>query len=150
MKEISHLKTMWGPKIRRSTELIVPRVTFTGADGSLHNEDWHFQVPYAFRDALDIEYEERKKNKIPYMIWTQGPILDFKVGDMLHEKNGDITIQIQFANPVGWDSVKKEMYEGNVIYEKLRERNGKMEKLEKITCSQVKFLQFLIYGAKDC
>ena len=60
MKELDQLKTMWAPKVKRITTLIVPEITHNGNDYSLNNDSWIFKVPFAFRNALDIKYEERK------------------------------------------------------------------------------------------
>lgn len=82
MELLEHLESMWDSKVKRK----VPTIPIVSYDtelsvGSLSNEDWYFKVPYAFREALDLKYEERKKNKKSYMVWTQGPILSFKDGD---------------------------------------------------------------------
>jgi len=150
MKELEHLRTMWAPKLKRKTKLIVPAVTYSKRVGSLNNEHWEFNVPYAFRDALDIKYEQRMKDKEPYMIWTQGPILNFKEGDSLTTRNGKKVVQIQSANPMGWDDSKNEMCEGSVIYDEFDIDDGKCTKRRRSTCSQMQFLRMLIYGAYDC
>ena len=81
MGELELLKSMWAHKVKRNTKLIVSEVTYDQGKGHLNNDHWHFQVPYAFLDALDLKYEQRMKNKKPYMVWTQGPLLRFKDGD---------------------------------------------------------------------
>jgi len=149
MNEFNLLKSMWGPKIRRKTELIVPQVTYENAVGSLNNESWSFRVPYAFREALDIKYEERKKNKKPYMVWTQGPILSFKEGDLIHSKDGKRSVQVMFANQMGWDTGKDEMYQGNVVYTEYEASGGKLSKIGEHTCTQMQFLQLMIVGEYD-
>lgn len=147
MKELDHLQKMWASKIKRSTDLIVPEVTHEGLNGSLNNEYWFFNVKYAFREALDIKYEERKKNKKPYMVWTQGPILSFKEGDLIHSNDGQRAVQVQFANQMGWDSAKQQMYVGSVSYFEMSVSDGFFNKISEQSCTQMQFLQLLIYGA---
>lgn len=120
MKELEHLRAMWATKVKREIKLIVPEVTHTGQDNSLNNDFWIFKVPFAFRNALDIKYEERKKEKKPYMVWTQGPLLNFKEADLIHSHCGSRAVQVQFATPVSWDSEKDEMYQGRVVLYRVR------------------------------
>ena len=63
MGELELLKSMWAHKVKRNTKLIVSEVTYDQGKGHLNNDHWHFQVPYAFRDALDLKYEQRMKIK---------------------------------------------------------------------------------------
>lgn len=114
--------------------------------GSLNNEHWEYNVPFAFRDTLDIKHEQRMKDKKPYMVWTQGPILSFKKGDLLTARNGRKAVQVQFAKPMGWDASKNEMDEGTVVYDDFNIINGKYIKYRHNTCSQMQFLEMLIYG----
>ncbi|MGL4767464.1 MAG: hypothetical protein ACRCV6_05230 [Formosimonas sp.] len=116
MNELDYLRSMWAAKVKRGTKLIVPKITYIKQNGSLNNNEWAFNVPYAFRDSLDIKYEERKKDKKPYMIWTQGTVLNFKEGDFLQSKDFTRALQVQFSSPMGWDSSKGEMYQGSVLY----------------------------------
>jgi len=146
MQELEHLRSMWKHKIKRKTDLIVSRVTYVNMSGSLNNENWAFQVPYAFRDALDIKYKQRMKNKKPYMVWTQGPILSFKEGDVLTSTDEAKSVQVQFASCMGWDTSKNEMYKGNVGYDKYEITNGIYSEKERVTCTQMQFLKLLIYG----
>lgn len=144
MNDIEHLKSLWAQKIKRSTTLIVPGVTYENNAGSLNNQKWFFVVGYAFRDALDIKYEQRMKNKKPYMVWTQGPIISFKEGDVFHSANSKVILQIKFANPMGWDSTINDMYLGSVTYlEHHQEIN--LEQSDKM-CNQMQFLELLMYG----
>lgn len=149
MNELTLLKSMWAEKIKRKTDLIVPRVTHDGKEGSLNNESWAFTVPYAFRDALNIAYEERKKDKKPYMVWTQGPILSFKEGDLVHSKDGCRAVQISFARPMTWDSAKNAMHQGSVVYSEYVLSGNAYSKLHERSCSQMQFLQLLIQGSYD-
>jgi hypothetical protein len=146
MNELEHLRSMWARKIKRQTDLIVPKVTYDGWEGSLNNESWEFKVTYAFRDALDIKYEERKKSKKTYMLWTQGPILRFKDGDLIHSKDGKRAVQVQFAQPMGWDSTNNEMYQGSVVYSEFAVSGNSLSKTSERSCTQMQFLQLLIHG----
>ena len=143
MNELEHLKSIWAPKIRRQTILIVPEVT----SKSLHNQHWKFDVLFAFRDALDIQFQRRIKNKKPYWVWTQGPILSFKEGDIIKSRDGKQLVQVQFANPMGWDESKNSMNEGSVMFDEFAVNNDQHTKIRRETCSQMQFLELLIYGA---
>lgn len=146
MNELEHLRSLWAPKIKRTPELIVPRVTYDGREGNLCNDSWSFKVSYEFRDALDINYEERRKDKKPYMVWTQGPLLRFKDGDFLHSKDGGRAAKIRFATPMGWDSTNNEMYQGSVVYLRYSLTGNAFSELDEKSCTQMQFLQMLIYG----
>lgn len=104
---------------------------------------------FGFRDALDIKYEERRRNKKPYMIWTQGPILSFKEGDMIHSGDKKRTLQVRYANQMGWDESKSEMNQGSVFYSAYTTSNNEIAKIGDHTCTQMQFLQLLIAGEYD-
>lgn len=114
IKELQHLRSLWKKankietgkpycKVSRATTLIVLEVTYypKEMDGSLNNTNWAYGVPYAFRDALDMEFEQRKKNKKAYMIWTQGPLINFKEGDIIHSQCGKKSVQVHFSMGMG-------------------------------------------------
>ncbi|KDC51040.1 hypothetical protein [Pseudoalteromonas sp. S3431] len=148
---LKHLKTMWpsGDKNKIKRELAAyPSVYYNSAisQGTLNNENWYFSVPYTFRDALDIKYEERKKDKKGYMVWTQGPILKFKMGDNFPSKNSNITIQVQFGDQMGWDGDKSEMYLGSVVFDLFELINKKYIYKQRYQCNQMEFLELLING----
>jgi DNA helicase-2/ATP-dependent DNA helicase PcrA len=147
--ELEHLKSMWSSKIRRKQKLIVPVSRFNDESEFLSGEDWFFNVHFAFRSALDINYIERKKDKKSYMVWIQGPILKFKEGDMLHSSDGTTILQVKNANPMGWDSSLGSMYEGTVLFEVYENINNKIRKLKSYTCTQMVFLEILITGEFD-
>lgn len=146
MKEIEFLKSMWAPKIKRQIELIVAEITYSNNIGSLNNDHWEYIVPYAFREALDIKYEQRTKDKKQYMIWTQGPILRFKEGDYLKSKNGTSAVQVLNANSMGWDTSINQMYEGNVVFDEFEVQGNDRIKIRRSDCTQMQFLEMLIYG----
>jgi hypothetical protein len=147
MQLLEHLESMWAPKIKRKVPTI-PTVKYDVelSVGALDNDDWYFKVPYAFREALDIKYEERKKDKKGYMVWTQGPILSFKDGDSFTDKNGSSALQVKFANPMGWDPDKKQMYQGSIVFDIFEVNGQKYTKINQHSCNQMEFLKILICG----
>jgi len=147
MKELDHLKSMWAPKTKRKTKLIVPGISYSNELGSLKNESWFFDVKYAFRDALDIKYEKRMKDKKPCMVWTQGPILAFGGGDTIHSRDGKRAVQVLFATQMGWDPDKAEMYQGSVAYQEFSVAGHVSVKAGEHTCTQMQFLRLLISGS---
>ncbi len=144
MKEIEHLKTMWSKRSKRSLDLIVDAVVYEDGKGRLVNPHWAYDVTYAFRDALDLKFEERVKEKKPYMTWTQGPLLRFKDSDIIHARNGDSVLRVKYANPMGWDDAEDAMYEGSVIYEEYACRDGVHSLTDEGSRTQVEFLARLI------
>jgi hypothetical protein len=157
MNELEIIKSLW-PKMgidgkmikkNRETSLIVPEITYFGQDGSLNNDSWAFKVTYAFRDALDIKYEERKTKKESYMIWTQGPLLRFKEGDILHSRDGRRAVQVLSAKKMEWDSDKEEIYQGLVVYFEYELSANSFTKVKDRACTQMQFLQLLIDGQYD-
>ena len=150
MHELELLETMWnGPRAERKTELIsVLHLDAEDSVGKIKNDAWIFNVTHAFRDSLDIKYEERKKNKKSYHLWTQGPIISFKQGDFIHSHCGERALQISFSSPMGWDTNKKEMYQGKVTYTEFSIENKKYSEVQEKSCSQMQFLKTLISG--DC
>lgn len=146
--ELEHLKSMWSSKIRKKLDLIVP-VSRLEDESDLSGDDWFFNVHFAFRSALDINYVERKENKKSNMVWIQGPILKFKEGDMLHSRDGATILQVKNANPMGWDSSLGSMYEGTVLFEVYENIDNKIRKLKSYTCTQMGFLEILITGEFD-
>lgn len=149
MKELEHLKSMWASKVNRKTDLIVPKVTYSRLEGSLNNSSWAFSVSFAFRSALDIKYEQRKKNKKAYMVWTQGPLLSFKEGDLIHSQDKLCAVQVRIAKPISWDIEKKEMYEGYLLFDEFKFNNSVLFETKQYTCTQMQFLEILIHGIID-
>lgn len=146
MGELELLKSMWAHKVKRNTKLIVSEVTYDQGKGHLNNDHWHFQVPYAFRDALDLKYEQRMKNKKPYMVWTQGPLLRFKDGDVLTSKCGTKAVQVKYANGMGWDTAVDQMYEGSVVFESFDIKDGSYISSGEKNVTQMQFLNMVIHG----
>ena len=150
MQILEHLESMWASKIKRKT-LTVPKVNYDSklTIGSLNNDNWYFKVPYAFRGALGLKFEERKKNRKGYMVWTQGPILSFKNGDTFTSKNGNRGLQVQFASRMGWDSEKNEMYLGSVVFKEFTVDGNNFTEINQHDCNQIEFLDILISGVID-
>jgi len=149
-KEITQLKALWQERTQRSTSLIVPSMSRENSKlipNDIHPSRWHFNIPYAFRDALDIKYEQRKKDKKTYMVWTQGPMLSFHEGDTFTSKNQDCALQIVFATGMGWDTAKNKMYQGSVVFEEFKITNKKYTKVKQHSCDQMAFLEILITGS---
>lgn len=151
MQELESLKSMWAAKVKRKVPTM-PQVKYNSElnVGTLDNDDWYFRVPYAFREALDIKFEERKKDKKCYMVWTQGPILSFKDGDTFTAKNQKSALQVRFSNPMGWDPEKNQMYQGRVVFDKFDVSGHKHTKLSQYSCTQMDFLKILISGVINC
>ena len=143
MSELERLRTLWPLTPRRSKELIVD-LTYDGGEGSLNNESWIFNVPYAFREALDIKYEQRMTGKEPYWVWTQGPLLNFKAGSLMNSRDGSRAIQVESGS-----QMEVQMYEGSVVYTEYSISNGRYVKLKEHTCTQMQLLQPLIHGEYD-
>lgn len=144
--EFELLETMWKPRPNRSTELIVPKVTYENNSGNLHNSHWAFNVGFVFRSALGLRYEQRMKNKKPYMVWTQGPIIDFRAGDLLHIKTGEKSVQVNYALPMGWDVETESMYLGVLNYDVFEKNMSGWAKVRTEKSDQMAFLKLLING----
>lgn len=151
MQILEQLESMWAPKVKRKVPTI-PEVKFDTelGVGTLDNDDWFFKVPYAFREALDIKFEERKKDKKGYMVWTQGPILSFKDGDTFTAQNEKSALQVKFSNPMGWDSDKDKMYQGSIVFDKFDVSGHEHTKISQHSCNQMDFLKILISGVINC
>ncbi|HDZ9327767.1 TPA: hypothetical protein RUZ39_001667 [Vibrio cholerae] len=132
---------------RLTKNLIVPSVSYdkSKGTGSLNNEHWVFCVTYAFRDALDLAFQRRIEHKKTVHIWTQGPMISFKEGDLLHHKSGSIALQVKHAAAMAWDSDKNKMYYGYVNYQ-IFDFEKKTYMKEDKTCTQLEFLDVLING----
>lgn len=149
MKELELLRALWKDRAKRSTELIVPSVSGSSADNalcSLHNDHWAYLVGYAFREALDIKYEKRMRDKKPYWTWTQGPIISFKNGDLIMSKTGETAVQVSYALPMGWDREIGEMYKGLVTHKLYSVKDNKFTVIGEKSVDQMQFLELLIYG----
>ncbi|AWG80358.1 hypothetical protein ACIL2W_004249 [Vibrio parahaemolyticus] len=124
---------------------VVPAITWDNntQKGSLNNEHWHFKVGYGFREALDLLFIERVRNKKKVYLWSQGCIISFKEGDLIDSCCGTRAVQVKFASPMGWDEAKNDMYYGSVTYNEMDLVNGL---LKTNTLNQLEFLTMLIEG----
>ncbi|WP_111639955.1 hypothetical protein [Marinomonas shanghaiensis] len=160
--EAQHLDKLWklvtnketGEKYYRadkSTKLIVSSVTFDEhqKNGHLNNDHWTFCVGYAFRDALGLSFDQRRKSKVPYMVWTQSPYIYFKEGDLLISKCGNYSLQVKMANAVRRVKDTNLIDYGLVDFSVLKKTEGKYRHRAMKTMTQYEFLQVLIYGLPD-
>lgn len=175
-----HLKSLWKPRVskktgkvtfKRSVDLIVPgRPGWdekTGR-GDLNNGHWAYDVSYAFRSALDISYDTRRKTvdvvdkitgeavideetgkpkrkKVVYQVWTQGLFIHFKEGDLLSSSKGFPALQVKSSSPMEWDEENNVMFEGEVNYE-IFEKVKFGHVGDVTTVSQMDFLSILVCG----
>jgi hypothetical protein len=125
----------------KKVPFIVPAVTWDSVKqvGSLNNDHWSFNVGYAFREALDLIFMDRMRNKRKVNLWTQGALISFKEGDLIHSRCGQRSVQVKYATPMGWDEAKNDMYYGVVTYHE----RGKPESKH---VTQLDFLSMLING----
>ncbi len=147
MNELEYLKSMWASKVKRKTNLIIPQVTYVNREGSLNNNHWAYKVSYAFRSALDIMYQERRKDKKPYMVWTQGPLIAFKEGDVLTSQDGSKVLQVRYAKPMSWDTSNNKMDEGFINFTEFEQSTTTLSEAGEHICNQMQFLELLIYGS---
>ncbi|EMV2053380.1 TPA: hypothetical protein KDY48_002164 [Vibrio parahaemolyticus] len=129
----------------KNVPFVVPSVTWdsTNRVGSLNNEHWYFKVGYAFREALDLIFMERTRDKRKVNLWTQGCILSFQEGDLINSKDGKRYVQVKYASPMGWDEAKQEMFYGSVTFIDVDSSTGISETK---SLTQLDFLKLLIEG----
>lgn len=133
----------------KEVPFVVPRVTWNSEamTGSLNNEHWEFNVSYAFRDALDLRYIERIRDKKKVNLWTQGALLSFKEGDLITSRCKSKTLQVKLANPMGWDADNNEMYYGSVTFKFYGAEGGGFNCIYEKNVTQLEFLEMLIKGS---
>jgi hypothetical protein len=146
-------------RVTRSSELIANFV-----DG--YADGWFFAVKENFK--MDIEFTERKKEKISYFEWTQGPYYCFSEGQVFYDakegyscwkdalKKLNLACQITSAKPntpLKYDNevTGKTVFrviEGNVQFSLFRpdESRTKLVKFKEHTLSQNDFVTFLKTG----
>lgn len=148
-----------------SKELIVPKMTEVGFTYDLHNDHWKYNVKGAFLDALGIKWltgSDRKdtgkikaskngkiskiKESVSWKGWRQTPFLDFKEGDSIDSRCGTESLQVEEAIPYGWNIQVNKMIEGFVRYKIYKIKNGLYEVVGINSCTQMEFLEKLIYG----
>lgn len=145
MEELNYLEKMWAVRTRRSERLIVKDATADVLVSSF-DSNWMFPVVGAFREALDIKYMKRIKDKKGVFVWTQGPILKFKEGDLLANEAGSLAVQVYYAAPMGWDHELGSMYEGAVTFDVFSISDGSYTKEDRHSVTQMQFFEMLISG----
>jgi hypothetical protein len=141
------LRALWGPRLRRSEEPIVGTVRYDGKMGTWENDHWAFSVPYVFRDALDIRFDARKKNRQTVMVWTQGACISFAEGDVLTSKDERVILRVTYAVPMGWDGATESMYEGAVAFDVFEHAVEGLRRLYSLSGTQMEFLNLLVTGS---
>ena len=164
----SYLKTLWIPKIpkgckdqddidqekeqrhERVVRLIVGHISWDkqSSKGIFRDVDWAYDVGYCFREALDLSFDKRFKDKKPFYTWTQGFRIYFKEGDLLTSKKGFPTLQVQQGIPMSWDQESKSVDQGQVSYQLFKNiRYGDIAGIE--TINQMEFLNILLFGLTE-
>ncbi len=139
-------------KQRRGTELITCLEPKEGY-GPLPEDfcqGWAFKLGPSFADALDIIFQQRKRNKKSYSVWTQGSRFDFKQGYTIHSTDGKTVVQVAEASPVepGGGGIKRDP--GKIELKFYSAQDGpKIWKLERTeTMTQDDLVRLLILGDK--
>lgn len=129
----------------KDVPFVVPFVSWDREkkEGSLNNEHWKFQVNYGFREALDLLFIDRVRNKQKVNLWSQGCIISFKEGDLINSHCGRRSVQVKFAVSMGWNNEKNEMDYGLATYKEMDLVSG-LSKTK--TLNQLEFLNMLIEG----
>ena len=129
---------------------------------------WFMAVKESFRNELDIKYLPRKKDKITYYEWSQGPYYCFSQGQTIYDsplayrawelaiKNINNVCQIVDAQPnmpvrIFDESLRKNIIcvkEGHVRFVILKPNNERTELIEhsRYELSQNNFVTFLKTG----
>ncbi len=141
--------------LRRTTDLL------KAPDADSPNQ-WHMCVPSCFNAALDIRYSERKKNKKPYWVWTQGADFSFAAGDIIYDtpdgykvwsealKSIKRCVQISEAKPAG-GAEEGDRYSG-LVKAKVFRPNEKRSALcleQELQMTQYDFVSYLIFGRPE-
>ncbi|WP_234494609.1 hypothetical protein [Vibrio maritimus] len=127
---------------------VVPQITWCPIkqNGSLNNDHWHYNVGFGFREALDLLYIERIRNKRKVRLWTQGPNIAFKEGDFIESRDKNKAIQVIYADAMGWDTTKNNMFYGSVTYKVYERSINGLAVTKQNTATQLEFLEILIGG----
>lgn len=145
-----------GTRVRRSLDLIIDGCGGLDVDdaGWWNTGGWAYAVPLAFRDALDIRYIERKARGVSMMRWTQGPLIGFAQGDVLHRNDGAGCVQVTRAFAMGLEGIEDEsgrlvarrVLPGEVHARRYEVRDGRWAPVAGWSGSQWEFLDALITG----
>lgn len=120
---------------------------------------WFMAIGEYYRNELDIRLSERKKNKVSYYTWTQGPYFSFSAGHLFynsrsayeavwHEaiKEIEVACQIISATPCKLDD-KGNFVDGAVEFKFYKNSSGNALTLAKtIKTTQTDFVKFLETG----
>jgi len=127
-----------------------------------YSTDLAFVLPAAFRAALDMTFDTRKKDGEAYQVWTQGNIYSFKRGDTIYDqltaytedwqtalKTMKLCLDVQDAQSVALDpNAADGLYHGSVWFHTLVPTTDKIkvEKKDSYTCTQFEFVELLKTG----
>jgi hypothetical protein len=129
---------------------------------------WYMAVRECFKEELDIKLTDRKKEKISYREWTQGPYFCFSEGQILYDStqaysnwqnalaNINTACQIVEAKPNMPDKFVNEITGKNnfrisegyvkfVLFKPNAERN-KLARVAEYHMTQTQFVKFLQFG----
>lgn len=96
MWQIEHLQSLHNARPRRSDHLIVGTIGRDFLDAST----WVYRPVFAFCAALDIALLERRVGGEPFLRWTQGGMLSFSAGDIIHRRDAGGCVQVFQAAPI--------------------------------------------------
>jgi hypothetical protein len=113
--------------------------------------DWFFLVHAAFKCALDIYFVERSRDKIKYLLETEGDPMrfSFSVGDSVNSCCGNWSLQVDQSTP---DTINSFGSVGFLIYVKHDPSNsyeGIWKRYKWLSTSQNDFVSLLICGKCD-
>ena len=142
MWQIEHLQSLHGARSRRSDHLIV------GAIGRafLDAPTWVYRPAFAFCAALDIALLERRVSGEAFLRWTQGGMLAFSAGDILHRRDGSGCIQVIKAAPIARAGESGRVDLGRVAFQIYALRDARYHPAEQGSGTQLDFLRVLIGG----
>lgn len=122
-------------------------------------DGWFMAVKESYRNALDIKYTERKKDKKSFFEWMQGPYFSFAEGHLFYNtpkayRKWKVAIEaikvackIVSATPTILDKNKK-LVEGMVVFT-IYKPDAKLTSLKAVKdykLSQTEFVNFLKTG----
>lgn len=133
-------------KTKRSSTLIADF-----ADG--YASGWCFAIHEGFRDALDIKWTRRQKNKVVSYIWTQGNEFNFLPGYIIYDTRKayelnwmdalkHIRVYVQIIDSIPGYTVKFSIYRPNKL-------KTSVEEVDVIECLQESFVKMLRTGNID-
>ncbi|WP_430735504.1 hypothetical protein [Halodesulfovibrio aestuarii] len=107
---------------------------------------WMYVVGRHFRDAFDIKYTTKRKNKKEIKVWTQGSSFSVKEGYLFKMVNRpDWMLQVIGATPATPAGNNKERDKGSVTYQHIK---GNTREKKLYTVSQDEFIRTIIAGER--